>query len=140
MEDAGASRQRLGNGLAEGEVLAAGEDEAARAGIPVHLHLQVGEQCGSLLDLVQDRSFGYLGQESTRIGQGEFPDVQRLQVQVRLVREKHAAQRGLAGLAGAGQGHHRVHGNPFQEGMGQGARDHATRIGPFTKFAIGLHI
>jgi|GEM_PF-2618613 len=92
-QDAAASRQRLGNGLGETEMLRAGQDKPSRFRTGVDIALQVGEQLRDMLDFIQDGPTGIPTQKSTRIAQCKIPDIQRLQRDIGFARVCHPAQR-----------------------------------------------
>lgn len=62
--------------------------------------LKVREEIRCALHLVEDHVPGMLAEESTRILSRVVPDVERLERHVFAVREGHAAEGGLARLAG----------------------------------------
>ena len=90
------------------KVPAAGEDEQAVAPFLVGQDLEVGQQVGGPLDLVEDGPAAEAGQEATGVGPGVFALVGGFQVDVLQVGEGGPAQRRLARLAGPGHGHERV--------------------------------
>lgn len=90
------------------EVLRAGQDPPSRSGIVVDLGLEVGEQVGCVLDLVENGAVRVIGEETPRVRAGVGPIVDPLEVDVRLARKDVASEGGLAGLPGPGDGDDRV--------------------------------
>lgn len=102
LEQGGASRQGLGHGANQAEVLRPREQEGTRARPGVDDLLQVGQQVGHPLHFVDDGAIGCAGQEPARVGSSEFTFVRGFQRQVRLIRKGCPTEGGLARLSGAG--------------------------------------
>lgn len=85
--------------MRQSELLRTGEDESPRVRAAVDLDLEVAQQAGCVLDLVEDGAPGVLGEEASWVRRGIVADVQRLEGDVGLVRKDRAAEGRLAGLA-----------------------------------------
>lgn len=107
-EDAATPRQRLRNRMGEPEMLGAGQDEPARIGASIDLFLQIRQQLRDVLNLVEDRAVGVLGEKSARIVTREIARIQCLQRHIGPIREGCTTQRRLTGLARAGNDNNRV--------------------------------
>lgn len=68
-------------------MLRARENEAARFGILVDVRLNVAEQFGDVLNLVENRTVRVLGEKAARVAADELARIERLEVDVRLLRE-----------------------------------------------------
>ena len=62
----------------------------------IDLRLQVAEEIGGALHLVDDRAVGQRREESPGVGGREFARIERLEADVRQVRKRRSAERGLA--------------------------------------------
>ena len=122
--DAGPPRQRFADGLRQFGLVGAGEEEAARAVVGVHLRLEVFEQEGGPLDFVEYGPVPDGGDEGAGIGGGGGADVGRFEVDVALLREEGLGQGRFAGLPWAGEGHDGVVGCHFADGCRHCAFDH----------------
>ena len=106
-EDGGSPRQRLRHRLHEQDVLRSRHDEPARTGVVVHEALDVGEEFGRPLDLVEDQGIAPR-KEPARIRQRPRAHVGCLQRRVPIIGEHRPHERGLPGLPRAGERHHGV--------------------------------
>jgi hypothetical protein len=107
-QNSAAASQRLADTMQEQEVLRAGEDELPRLVLPVDDPLDVGEQVGHPLDLVQDHLAPKLIQESARVVHGERPRVGVFERRVAMAGKGGPHERGLAGLAWSRDGHNGI--------------------------------
>ncbi len=67
MEESDPTGQGLANRIGKAEVLGSGQDVPASRRIPVQVFLQIREQLGRVLNLVQDGRPWVLRQESPRV-------------------------------------------------------------------------
>ena len=112
----------------EPELLAACQHEEAVPSQFVGQYLQVGQEFGDALNLIQDGAFTQTGKKAPWIGLGEFPLVGRFQIDVFEMREGRAAQRGLAGLPRPGHGDERVLLEQPDQAGGDFALDHGRTV------------
>jgi len=97
-------------------VLRSGQDETSvTVGVAVHLLLEVGQQLGCVLDLVEDGSGIVLGEEATGISASVVSHVQGLEGDMGFVRKGHLTQGRLAGLTRARDRDHRIGRRDFQQ-------------------------
>jgi len=108
-------------------LLRSGEDEAARRRSFVDLELQVAEEIGRALHLIDDRPVGQRGQKAARIRHRELAHVERLETDVGQGGKGRAAEGGLARLPRAGDAHDRVIAREFGEAEGGISGDHRSR-------------
>ena len=101
----GTARERLIYCIGELEVFTAGEDEKTVLSPLIRHDLEVGQEAGDTLNLVQNGAGADLSQQATRVGFGELTLIRCFEVDVRQVGEGLAAQRGLTGLARSRHGH-----------------------------------
>jgi len=85
----------------EAELLGAGEDEVAHASPAVHQALEVGDQVGDALYLVDDGAVREAGEESPRIGLRLLALVRVFQGDVGAIGEDGPGEGRLALLAGS---------------------------------------
>lgn len=106
VQDGGAAREALRRALHEREALRACQDPLAGPPVSVDAGLQVGEELGRVLDLVEDPRRRVRGEEGARILERRGPDVGILQRgEPERGAELLADQRRLARLAGSGDHH-----------------------------------
>ena len=88
--------------------LAAGQDESAIAPDLVSVDLQLRQEHGNMVHLVEDGAFGEPRQETPRVGLRVMSNIRILEVGVPQVSEHGAAQRCLASVARTRDGDERV--------------------------------
>ena len=86
----------------EGQVRGVAGGAGAAEGI-----VERDRQVQVLLDLVDHDGGTVLGEKAARVRAGKLADVGRLQRDVGMAGKGRTAKRGLAGLPGTGDGHHR---------------------------------
>ena len=123
-----AAGERLVYGIGEPELLVARQHEEAVPSQFVGQYLQVGQEFGDALDLVQDGAFAQTGKKAPWVGFGEFSLVGRFQIDVFEMREGGAAQGGLAGLPRPGHGDERVLLEQPDQAGGDFALDHGRTV------------
>ena len=129
VQNLGAPGQRLAHRLEQCEVLRSGQDPAPGCRIRVDDALQVGEQRGDALHLVDHRPLRELGQERAWVFRREGPVVGGLEGSVRMLGKEGPAKGGLAALPGAGERDRgRMQGSPREFGN-EVASDHEVKIG-----------
>ena len=101
-EQCSAPGQRLVDRIGEPELLAAREHEKAVFALFVCEDLQVGQENGHALDLVQDGTIAELREKAAGIGFGKFPQVGCFQVGVLEMGKRGPTKRGLPRLTRPG--------------------------------------
>ncbi len=127
-EQRGAPGQRLADGVGKPELLAAREHEQAIPPSFVGEDLEVRQELGDMLDLVDDRALAQLREEAARVRLGKVALVGRLQIGVLQVGEGRTTEGRLAGLAWPGHGHERVLSEQRGQPVGDVTPDHRARI------------
>ncbi len=102
-----AAGERLANTMQEQEVLRAGKDELARPVCPIDDAMDVREQVGGPLDLVEDHLASELIEEAARILRSEPAHVGVFERRVAMPRKGGANERGFARLPWSRYGHDR---------------------------------
>ena len=108
------------------ELLASGQDEVLAA--PVHVFLEVAEEPGYPLDLVQDGAVAEIVEESARIGFGPRTPIQRFQAHIGVLGEHQAGKRGLSALTRSHQGDAGVSRRQLRDELLQNPRMHRVNI------------
>ena len=99
------SCQRLADRIGEPELLATCQYEEAVPSLFVSKDLQVRQQFGNVLDLVDYGTLAELREKTSRIRFGKISLVRRLQVGILQIRKGCPAKRCLARLSWTGHGH-----------------------------------
>ena len=116
LEDRGAARQRVGDRFHQAERLRAGEEEGAVApALAIDRRLQVPEQAGRILHLVQDDGRRVPREKGVRVALGLLRLARQVERHESVIREEPPHQAGLPGLAGAGQHDDRPRRGPLQQ-------------------------
>jgi hypothetical protein len=124
VQDAAAAGQRLGHVLHQQKILGPGEDEPPGRRVPVHGRLDVGQEVGHPLGLVDHHRPGEPCQEPPGVLSRERPRVRLLERDVVVTRKGGPGQGRLARLAGSRQRQHRVVFRVAQEVVGQEPGEH----------------
>ena len=123
-----AAGKRLRDAFHQQEVAGTGQQEPAGRGVVVHQYLDVREEVGRPLHLVQDDRVLEAAEEPARVVEREGALVRPLERHVPVQGEGVAQQRGLAGLSRAVHRHHGVLCCGPAQPAGQMARDHHVRL------------
>ena len=126
-ENRGAPGKRLGNRLHQQQILGAGDDEPARPIVLVHEPLEVGEELGCPLDLVEDQVVRG-GEQPSGIGERPLSYIGRFQRHVLVVGKDRANEGCLARLAGSRQGDDRICPGRAPEGGSEVTRNHVAHL------------
>ena len=121
----GASCQRLAVRFEEREVLRPAQNPASRRRVRVDDALQVRQQVGCALHLVEDGAARELRQETPRVLRRKGPFVRRLERPIRMTGKHHPAQRGLPALPRTGERNGRRPSSRSCQFRPQVAMDHA---------------
>ena len=100
-QDGGAPGKGLRNALLQPRLVRAGEDVLAVLALLVDGGLDLAQQLGNALDLVNDGRCGKLRQKALRVAFGEVSDGELLKIGVGVTGERHLGESGLAALSRA---------------------------------------
>lgn len=125
VEDRAPPGEGLADGAQEEEVLRSAQDEPPRAILAVDDRLDVGEQIGGALHLVEDDTPRELPEEPARIFERIFPDVGIFERRVLVAGEYRLDERGLSRLARTGEGDHGILPRQLFENRFEDSSDHA---------------
>ncbi len=123
----------------EQKVLRAGENEPAWLVLPIHDPLDVREQVGDALGLVEDHLARELIQESPRVLHGERTLVRVFEGTVAMPWKGGSDQRRLARLAWSGNRHHGVFSGGGLEHFGQVSRYHRSLSVQSERYMFNVH-
>ena len=104
------SGQGLAHPLHHQEMLRACQNEPAGTGLRIHHALQIGQQIGKPLDLIQNRAIPQAIQKPARIHGCKGPDIRILQTPVGFFRKDLADKGGFPGLPWSNHRDHRLAG------------------------------
>ena len=126
LQNTGTPGQRLRNSGPQSRLMAAGQDILPIAFVFIHCGLNEAQQLRDALDFIEDDRRCVALQKSPGVGLGHLPDIEILQTDVPVLRERHLCKGSLAGLPGAGNRDHRIHGGQLEQLLLYFTQNHRT--------------